>query len=440
VTQGARPIVRRALAGLAGAALAACVVLCLWGSGAALAQSKRYPPPPVDVDDVETASSSFWERVLHPGGRTYELRLAAARTLLEQPDAQAAAQALPHLDQAVAMAPDHPEGHWLRGMAAERLRRWDLCAESYGRVFAIVSDRGRSYTPALAPRGRDPAWALSAGLGLCLAQRGDYEGALIHFKRVAGRGVSGTAEVHAYLAETYMALGRLAEAVDVLAQVTRQQPSTARIEYALAAAHDRREMPDQAREHLRAALRLGPLALLEAPDQVFIPAEESLYYLGLAFMEHGEPERALLYFRHYLHVHGAGPWRRRAMQHAERLARAPRPPGSISIANPGGVDPAAVRAAVDQAETGLQACVRPLPGVLFSVRLTRVHGSDAAGRGQGSALGVETQVVQALPGVAEEAVAEAQRCLEAAAQGIALPRSRSSAGDYMMVTFPVIAR
>lgn len=428
MTRGAPARTALAAAGLA-------LGLCM-PARTALAQSERYPPPPVDVDDVAAASSSFWERVLHPGGRSYELRIAAARAQLEQPDAQAAAQALVHLDQAVGVAPDHPEGHWLRGMAAERLRRWDVCAESYGRVFAV--DPG--YTPALAPRGRDPAWALDAGLGLCLAQRGDYEGALAHFKRIAGRGMAGAAEIHAYLAETYMALGRLAEAVDVLALVSRQQPSTARIEYALAAAHDRRGMPDQAREHLRAALRLGPLALLDAPDQVFIPAEEALYYLGLAFIEHGEPERALLYFRHYLHAHGDGPWRRRAAQHAERLARSPRAPGSIAITNPGGVDPAAVRAAVDQAETGLQACVRPLSGVLFSVRLTRLHGSGAHGRGQGSALGVETQVVQALPGVAEEDVAEAQRCLETAAQGISLPRSSSHGGDYMMVVFPVIAR
>jgi tetratricopeptide (TPR) repeat protein len=431
VTRALRPRVPGALA-FAGAALALCVA----GSDAALAQSERYPPPPVDVDDLQAASSSFWERVLHPGGRSYELRIAAARTQLEQPDAQAAAQALAHLEQAVAMAPDHPEGHWLRGMAAERVRRWDLCAASYGRVFAVDPE----YRPALAPRGRDPAWALAASLGLCLAQGGDYEGALIHFKRIAGRGMTGAAEIHAYLAETYMALGRLAEAVDALALVSRQQPSTARIEHALAAAYDRREMPDRSREHLRAALRLGPLALLDAPDQVFIPAEGSLYYLGLAYIEHGEPERALLYFRHYLQAHGAGPWRRRAMQHVERLARVPRAPESVTIANPGGVDPAAVRAALDQAETGLQACVRPLPGVLFSVRLTRLHGGDGPGSGQGSALGVETQVVQALPGVAEEAVVEAQRCLETAAQAIALPRSRSRPGDYMMVTFPVIAR
>jgi tetratricopeptide (TPR) repeat protein len=432
VTRGARA--RPALL-----ALGVGVVLCAFdhGAGTALAQSERYPPPPVDIDDRAAASSSFWERVLHPGGRSYELRIAAARTQLEQLDAHAAAEALAHLDQAVAMAPDHPEGHWLRGVAAERVRRWDACAESYARVFAIDPE----YVPALVPRGRDAAWALDAGLGLCLAQRGDYEGALIHFKRIAGRGVTGAAEVHAYLAETYMALGRLAEAIDVLALISRQQSSTARIEHALAAAYDRRQMPDQAREHLRAALRLGPLGLLDAPDQVFIPAEESLYYLGLAYIEHGEPERALLYFRHYLHAHGDGPWRRRAAQHAERLARTPRAPQSLTITNPGGVDPATVRAAVDQVEAGLQACVRPLPGVLFTVRLARLQGSDAPGRGQASgALGVETQVVQSLPGVAEEAVAEAQRCLETAAQRIALPRSRSRGGDYMMVTFPVIAR
>ena len=417
----------RSLLALAGTGLA----LCVHDPGPARAQSERYPPPPVDIDERAAASSSFWERVLQPRDRSYELRIAAARAQLEQP--HAADEALAHLEVAVGLAPDQPEGHWLRGVAAERVRRWDVCAASYARVLAIDP----AYTPPLVPRGRDASWALDAGLGVCLAQAGDYEGALIPFKRITSRGVAGAVEIHAYLAETYMALGRLAEAIDVLTRVTRQQASTARIEHALAAAYERRQMPDRAREHLRAALRLGPLGLLDAPDQVFIPAEESLYYLGLAQVEHGEPERALLYFRHYLHAHEDGPWRRRAGQHAERLARGLRGPEAITVTNPGSVDPTAVRAAVARAEAGLQACVRPLPDVLFTVRLTRLQDSDARGRG---ALGVETQVVQSLPGVAEEAVAEAQRCLEVATQSIALPRSRGQAGNYMMVSFPVIAR
>jgi tetratricopeptide (TPR) repeat protein len=416
-------------------ALLALAGLAVGVHGRALAQSERYPPPPVDVDDRAAASSAFWERVLHSGGRSFELHVAAARTRLEQPSGHAAVEALEHLDQAVALAPDHPEGHWLRAVAAERVRRWRLCAASYARVLAIDP----AYMPALAPPGRDPAWALDAGLGLCLAQDGDYEGALTHFKRIAGRAPA--AEVHVFLAETYVALGRLAEAIDVLALFSRQQASTARVEHVLAAAYDRREMPEQAREHLRAALRLGPLGLLDAPDQVFIPAEEYLYYLGLAFIEHGEAERALLSFRHYLHFHGKGPWRRRAEHHAERLARAGRSPRSITISNPGGVDPAAVRAAIDQAEAGLQSCVRQLPGVLFSVRLTRLQeGKDAPSRGRAVTLGVETQAVQSVLGDPEEVVAEAQRCLEAAAQGVALPRARGQAGGYMTVTFPVIAR
>jgi tetratricopeptide (TPR) repeat protein len=448
-----------------GRALWLCLCLYLVGggrAGVAWAQSERYPPSSVDVDERERASS-FWERVLHPAGQRYEHRVAAARALLAQPDGQAAEQALTHLDEAVAMAPGHPEGHWLRGVAGERLRRWDVCAASYGRVFAIEP----GYVPGLVPPGRDPSWALDAGLGLCLARRGDYEAALVNFKRIASRGVTGAAQspVAVYTAETYMALGRLSEAIDVLALASRHQPSTARIEHALAAAHDRREMPDQAREHLRAALRLAPLGALEAPDQVFIPAEQALYSLGLAYAELGEPERALIYFRHYLHAHGDGPWRQRAQQHVERLARIPRAPKSIAITNPGNVDAAAVPAAVERIEPALQACVRSLPGVLFSVRLIQLEGGGSAARSAEqrpsqrslqrssrsasrrspspaprSAIGVETQVVHRLPDVTEDAVAEAQRCLETAAQDIALPRSRSQASDYMMVTFQVIAR
>lgn len=403
----------------------------------ALAQSERYPPPPVDVDERVRAPSAFWERVLHPADPSFQPHLAAARALLEQPDGQAAAQALPHLEQAVALAPDHPEVHWLRGLAAERLRRWELCAESYGRLFAMDP----AYTPTLVPRGREAAWALDAGLGLCLAQRGQYEAAIAQLKRIASRGAV-PFEVYVNMAESYMALGRLAEAIDTLVQVSRHHNPSARAEHVLAAAYDRRQMPDHAREHVRTALRLGPMALLDAPDQVFTPPEESLYSLGLAYAEAGDLERALFFFRHYLHVHGNGPWRQRAQQHAERLARAPRTPRSISVSNNADpMDTATVLAAVERADPGLQACVQAVPGALFSVRLTILPGSDRTARGRARVgLGVETQVASALPTVEEDAAAEAQRCLEAAAQGIALPRPRTPAGNYTMVTFPVIAR
>lgn len=413
-------------------ALLAMVVSLACLSGRALAQSERYPPPPVDVDDRAAATSAFWERVLHSGGRSFELHVAAARTRLEHPGGHAAVEALEHLDQAVALAPDHPEGHWLRAIAAERVRRWRVCAASYARVLAIDP----AYKPALVPPGRDPAWALDAGLGLCLAQDGDYEAALTHWRRIAGR--APTAEVHVYLAETYVALGRLAEAIDVLSLFSRQQASTARVEHALAAAYDRRGMPEQAREHLRAALRLSTLGLLDAPDQVFIPSEEYLYYLGLAYIEHGELERALLSFRFYLFLH-RGPWRRRAEQHAERLARAGRSPRAVTITSPGRAEPTAVRAAIEQAEAGLQACVRPVPGTLFSVRLTQVQGKDTA-RGRAAPPGIETQVVQSVMGDSAEAVAEAQRCLESVAQGVVLPRAGGKPGEFMAVTFLVIAR
>jgi tetratricopeptide (TPR) repeat protein len=418
------------------AAIIAAALACT-GVAPALAQSTRYPPPPVDADERGRAPSGFWERVLHPADPSFHPHLAAARSLLEQADGQAAAQALSHLEQAVALAPEHPEVHWLRGLAAERLRRWDLCAESYGRLFAMEP----AYTPTLVPRGREAAWALDAGLGLCLAQRGQYEAAIAQLKRIASRGAV-PFEVYVNMAESYMALGRLAEAIDTLVQVSRHHNPSARVEHVLAAAYDRKQMPDHAREHVRTALRLGPMALLDAPDQVFTPPEESLYYLGLAHTENGDLERALFSFRHYLHVHGNGPWRQRAQQHAERLARAPRTARSISVSNSADpMDIAALLAVVERADPGLQACVRAVPGALFTVRLTILPGSDKAARvRERIPLGVETQVAFALPSVDETAAAEAQRCLEAAAQEIALPRPRTPAGNYTMVTFPVIAR
>lgn len=405
--------------------------------GVAGAQSRRYPPAPVDVDQGERARSELWERVLHPERERYQRQVAAARFLLDDTGGRDEARALEHLDSAVALAPGRPEAHWLRAVASERLQRWDVCAEAYGRVFALEP----AYEPELLPGGRKARWALDFGLALCRARSGDYEGGVAHLRRILGRGLTGEAQVYLHLGESYMALGRLAEARDILELASRQHPGNARIEYALAAAYDRSQMPDRSRQHLRAARRHNrSLALLEAPDQIFIPAEEALYYLGLAYEDAGNTDRALIYFRHYLHAHAAGPWQRATRQRARRLAAAPRTSGAIEISDTDVMDREAVALALERVDAELQACVRALPSALLHVRVTVLLGSGSGGRERArGAAGVKAQVVHSFATEAE-AQAQAQRCLESVAGRISLPLPRGRAGGYVTVSFPVIAR
>lgn len=403
------------------------------GAGPVAAQSQRYPPPRVDVDQLEGARSRFWERIIHPESERYQRHVAAARSLLDDSGARDEAGALAHLEGAVALAPDLPDAHWLRAVAHERLQQWDACAAAYGRVFAIDP----AHAPELLPEGRKAPWALDFGLALCRARSGDYEGGVRHFRRILGRGFTGEVRVYLHLGESYMALGRLAEARDILELAGRQQPGNARVEYALAAAAGRSQMPDQERRHLRAAREHNrSLALLEAPDEIFIPAEEALYYLGLAYEHAGDTARALIYFRHYLHAH-TGPWQRVTRQRVQQLAAAPRSADAIELSDPAAMSRAAVVEALERVDEELQTCVRALPNALFHVRITVLLGGGPRGRARG-ATGVKAQVLHGFA-IEAEAQAQAQRCLESVAGRVPLPRPRRRAGGYVTVSFPVIA-
>src|SRR5690606_9194714 len=110
--------------GALGHGLLASALAWMWlaaHAGTAAAQSRRYPPAPVDVDQGERARSELWERVIHPESERYQRHVAAARFLLDDAGERDEARALGHLDSAVALAPDRPEAHWLRAVASERL-------------------------------------------------------------------------------------------------------------------------------------------------------------------------------------------------------------------------------------------------------------------------------------------------------------------------------
>jgi tetratricopeptide (TPR) repeat protein len=415
------------------------------------AQSRRYPPEPVDVDRAAEQHSELWEEALHPNRDRYRARVERAKDFLRRRDVQAWMEAQDLLEGAVVLAPDEPLAHWMLAMLHEHREDWQGCAASYGEVLAIEP----KYQPPpgeTVPQGRKLPWALDAGLATCQAHTGAFEQAIASYQRVLGRGITEEADIHLGLGEAYMALGRLAEAIDALHIALKLQPDSRRASYALAVAYDRDEREAQARETMFTALRHDPgLDWLAGLAGQFVPATDEFYYLGLGRAARHETAWAIVYFRQYLHVTGSGPWTRRARHHLADLGREPMlHAGSIAISGTETMDRQVALAAIAPAWGELLACVKPVPGLLLELTVTSM--GKPAGRSsrrdtrRAPALhastpdtpGVKARILHSFATEPEQA-ALAQQCAESAAHGIAIPHPQGDAGRYVSVSVPLIA-
>ncbi|MEM9493951.1 MAG: tetratricopeptide repeat protein, partial [Myxococcota bacterium] len=314
-------------AGRVGLAALAALCLAAFAGATAEAQSERYPPTPTDFDDEAEQRSSLWERVLTPDRDGYQHNLSEARSLANNRDDSSVDRAARLVAAAVDLDPDNPRAHWILGQLERRREQWSQCARALDRVFALepafqpeASDRlfAEVSTRKVSGRGTDAywEWALDYDLALCLARAGQYESAIVHYKRILGRGVTDQAAVYLGLGEAYMALGRLGEAIAKLRTAERHKTSHIRLHYSLAVAYDRDEQGAQARAHLVKALASDRnLSRLRAPSAIFTPPADQYYYLGLAHASNGDSEWAIVYFRRYLHESPNSPWLGRVRQH-----------------------------------------------------------------------------------------------------------------------------
>jgi tetratricopeptide (TPR) repeat protein len=416
------------------------------------AQSRRYPPEPVDVDRAAEQHSELWERAMHPSRDRYRARVERAKEFLRRRDHQAWMEARELLEGAVELAPDEPLGHWMLATLHERREEWQSCAASYGRVFAIEP----KYQPPSGvdvPEGRKPDWALDAGLASCQAHTGGFEQAIASYKRVLGRGITEEAGVYLGLGEAYMALGRLAEAIDALHIALKLQPDSRRASYVLAVAYDRDEREAESRSAVFSALRHDPnLDWLTGLVGQFVPAEDEFYYLGLGRAARHETAWAIAYFRHYLHVTGTGPWTRRARHHLADLGREPMlHAGNIAISGTDTMDEQVALAAIAEVWNELLACMKPTPGLLLELTITSVGRTASKssrrdtstrrvptlGVSRPETPGVKARILHSFATEPEQA-ALAQQCAESAAQGIAIPHPQGGAGRYVSVSVLLI--
>src|SRR5262249_8163488 len=137
--------------------LVALLVLVI--AAPAWAQSKRYPPSPVDKEREAESQSRLWDAATDPARGPYDAAVTGAKAKLALDTNEARAEAVKDLDDAIKVMPNRPEAYRVRGDANMGLREWARCADDLQAAEA-KSPRTETDNPRISER---------RNLGVCQA-------------------------------------------------------------------------------------------------------------------------------------------------------------------------------------------------------------------------------------------------------------------------------
>lgn len=348
----------RAIVGLVG--------LVIFGlASPAWAQSRRYPPAPVDKDAEQAAKSDLWNAAITPERHPYQDLIRGATEALAQRTTDQTLEAIKKLDQAIQLLPHEPVGYRLRGDAQLERRAWAQCAADFAAADAYAPRDDES------PRARAE---LHRKLGLCQARAGKLGEAEKTLAETAASG-SASGEVWMRLGEVRIAMGKLDEAIAALrSAIDATDPAAqAMIHFLLAAAYDRARRPALATAEASEGTRIDrQLATLQNPVVPPLGAGELDYMLGLAYSADPlvRPELALAYFRRFVAAAPESPWRKRADEHLREL-KASELPEALTRTGTAQLDLEAARAVVRRAMPAMRACLARHPSVVLEIEISR---------------------------------------------------------------------
>ena len=348
------------------ASLAALVALGVLGFAVpAPAQSKRYPPEPIDKDAERAGRSELWNAAITPERPPYQKLVRAAAEALTLRTGDQTLEAISKLDAAIQLLPHEPEAYRLRGDAHLERRAWAKCAADFAAAEAA------------APRHDDePPKAITElhrKLGICQAHAGKLGDAEATFAETVAAGAA-SGELWMRLGEVRIAMGKLDEAIAALksALTVTDPPAQAMIHFMLAAAYDRARRPADALVEAGEATKLDrALSTLQNPVVPPLGAGEADYMLGLAYStDLPRPEHALAYFRRFVTAAPDSPWRKRAEEHIHDL-KTSELPETITRSGTASLEVDAARAAARRAMPQLRACLARFPAVVVEVEIAK---------------------------------------------------------------------
>ena len=429
----------------------------------------RADEPERDFDADAEERSSFWERGIEPGRELYDDLVArGVEQLGNGEDREGRRKAAIIFRDAVQQAPERPSAHLWLGRTLAKEGDAAGCARSLEKAVA-VDPAFLAPADSTTPIGFPGEWIARYELSVCQARAGELESAIDGLRRLVGlstpQNQDRLAAVHQRLGEAAMALGRLDEAVEAFAQSVRLRPSPMDNPMAalgLAVALDRDEDGARSREAMAAALSIDPRPERVIPSNaVWIPAHDSSYTVGLAYLYAGDAGRALFHFRRYLAAAGESAWAARARLHLEEAQAGAIAGRDLKLKGSATLDPGKTEAAVARGDGAFQACLAATPDLLLTVVVTRVvtapprrKKSRDRDRGAGKPSpyvdfawntpqqpGVRVLTnPREMHEVKTDALHAATGCVEAAASGLALPKPDGPEGTYATAEFTVIRR
>ncbi|MBL0212597.1 MAG: hypothetical protein IPQ07_01795 [Myxococcales bacterium] len=417
-----------------GALAATLAVLAL--ATPARAQSKRYPPEPVDKDQEKAERSGLWEAATNPQQEPYLALLAQAKQAIEQRTPDQLTAAIELLDSAVALVPHRPEAYRWRGEASFLLGDWVKCAAD---LRTATVETGP--TNALDKRA---AVELQLRLGNCQARAGKLALAERTLAEAAASG-TGTGELLMRLGEIRIAMGKLDEAIAALiAALEVSDVQQAQTRFLLASAYDRARRPAEAIAEARRAIAYDrSLGALDNPQLPFLGAGEANYLLGLAYasMESPRAEYALIYFRQFVKASPDSPWRKRAEDHLKELKGTVFPEAVERSGGAAALDLDAATAIARKAMPAMRACVAKTPTVVLEVKITKSGPESkpdlkpAPGRyrvrvPRPPPEGVNVRLAKNAEAATRGDIDAAMRCVEPLAQKLTLPAVKEKDGWY----------
>lgn len=334
------------------------------------AQSKRYPPEPVDKDDEAAKKSSLWEAATNPQRTPFDALVAEAQQLLEDRNqstsAASAKEAISKLDDAIKLMPNESKAYRLRGDAHMTLSDWDRCAKDYAATVQRLKRTDVEVRSTSELRRRH---------GMCLARASKLADAERVLSEAAASG-SGNGEIWMRLGEVRIALGKLEEAIIALESAKDHGDAPqALVRWLLAGAYDRARKPADAAVAVADALRIdrefyslrtGGIPLLGTGEALYLMA------LGYSMFDPPKPELSLVHFRRFLRDAPDSPWRKRAEDHVKELRNA-QLPEVVEYLNGTADRPDAtqLRAGVRKLMPQLRACLAKQPFAVFRIDVTK---------------------------------------------------------------------
>jgi tetratricopeptide (TPR) repeat protein len=415
------------------AATGVAVGLTTWVAAPAAAQSRRYPPAPVDKDAEKAARSNLWSAAITPERHPYQDLVRKAAEALAQRSTDQATEAIKKLDTAIQLLPHEPDAYRLRGDAYLERKDWARCAADLAAADAYRR-RDDDNPRALAELHRK--------LGLCQARAGKLADAERTLAETAASG-NAPGEVWMRLGEVRIAMGKLDEAIAALGSALEATDGNAQamIHFLLAEAYDRARRPGDALAEAAEGARLDhQLAVLHNPVIPLLGAGEAYYMLGLAHSADAvHPEYALAYFRRFVKEAPDSPWRKRAEDHLRDL-RTVDLPDSVTRNGSAPLDLEAVRIAARRAMPQMRACLARFPSVVVEVEISRSGPRTPPTDRMRPRFftppdGVTVRV--AVGELVDRDLDAVDRCLEAQANRLALPAVREH-DVYYKATFDVV--